>query len=106
MEITYIKETKINIDNKVYSKMLDILLDPNCFDYEDLVSDGKLDAKEVVQCFYENIDYLLDMVFNTTSRELITEDKYVLSYTKMRDEFREFLKKSDHFQYLLKGDFY
>mgnify|MGYP003539353036 FL=1 len=91
MEITYIKEQKINIDYNVYSKMLDILLDPNDFDSEDLMTDGKLDIEEVVQCFYENIEYLLDMVFNTTSRKLITEDKYVLSYTKMRDEFREFL---------------
>ena len=91
MEIIYIKEQKINIDYKVYSKMLDILLDPNDFEYEDLVPDGKIDVEEVVQCFYENIDYLLDMVFNTTSRKVITEDKYVLSYTKMRDEFREFL---------------
>lgn len=91
MEITYIKEKQINIDYKIYSKMLDILLDPNVFDYEDLVPDGKIDVEEVVQCFYENIDYLLDMVFNTTSRKLITEDKYVLSYPKMRDEFREFL---------------
>lgn len=91
MEITYIKEQKINIDYNVYSKMLDILLDPNDFDNEELVPDGKIDVEEVVQCFYENIDYLLDMVFNTTSRKLITEDKYVLSYTKMRDEFREFL---------------
>ena len=91
MEITYIKEAKLNIDYKVYSKMLDIVLDPNEFDYEDLVPDGKIDVEEVVQCFYENIDYLLDMVFNTTSRKLITEDKYVLSYTKMRDEFKEFL---------------
>lgn len=95
MEITYIKEQKINIDDKVYSKMLDILLDPNDFDSEDLMTDGKIDAEEVVQCFYENIDYLLDMVFNTTSRKVITEDKYVLSYTKMRDEFREFLIKSN-----------
>ena len=76
---------------KIYSKMLDILLDPNDFEYEDLVPDGKLDVEEVVQCFYENIDYLLDVVFNTTSRKSITEDKYVLSYPKMRDEFREFL---------------
>lgn len=91
MEITYIKEQKITIDYKVYSKMLDILLDPNDFEYEDLVPDGKIDVEAVVQCFYENIDYLLDMVFNTTARKLITEDKYVLSYTKMRDEFREFL---------------
>ena len=91
MEITYIKEKTINIDYKVYSKMLDILLDPNDSEYESLVPDGKLDVEEVVQCFYENIDYLLDMVFNTTARKLITEDKYVLSYTKMRDEFREFL---------------
>ncbi len=91
MEITYIKETKINIDDNVYSKMLDILLDPNDFENEDLVPDGKIDVEEVVQCFYENIDYLLDMVFNTTSRKFITEDKYVLSYPKMRDEFREFL---------------
>lgn len=95
MEITYIKEKKIIIDDKVYSKMLDILLDPNDFDSEDLMTDGKIDAEEVVQCFYENIDYLLDMVFNTTSRKLITEDKYVLSYTKMRDEFREFLIKTN-----------
>ena len=93
MEITYIKEQKINIDYNVYSKMLDILLDPNDFEYEDLVPDGKIDVEEVVQCFYENIDYLLDMVFNTTARKLITEDKYILSYTKMRDEFREFLIK-------------
>lgn len=91
MEITYIKEQKINIDYKVYSKMLDILLDPNDFDSEDLMTDGKIDVEEVVQCFYENIEYLLDMVFNTTARKVITEDKYVLSYTKMRDEFREFL---------------
>ena len=91
MEITYIKEKQINIDYKIYSKMLDILLGPNDFEYESLVPDGKLDVEEVVQCFYENIDYLLDMVFNTTSRKSITEDKYVLSYTKMRDEFREFL---------------
>lgn len=91
MEITYIKEQKINIDDTVYSKMLDILLDPNDFDSEDLTTDDKIDVEEVVQCFYENIEYLLDMVFNTTSRKLITEDKYVLSYTKMRDEFREFL---------------
>lgn len=91
MEITYIKEKKINIDYKVYSKMLDIILDPNDFDYEALVPDGKIDVEEVVQCFYENIEYLLDMVFNTTARKLITEDKYVLSYPKMRDEFREFL---------------
>jgi len=91
MEITYIKEQKINIDYNVYSKMLDILLDPNDFEYEDLVPDGKIDVEEVVQCFYENIEYLLDMVFNTTARKLITEDKYILSYTKMRDEFREFL---------------
>lgn len=91
MEITYIKEKQINIDYKIYSKMLDILLDPNVFDYEDLVPDGKIDVEEVVHCFYKNIDYLLDMVFNTTSRKLITEDKYVLSYPKMRDEFREFL---------------
>lgn len=95
MEITYIKKKKIIIDDKVYSKMLDILLDPNDFDSEDLMTDGKIDAEEVVQCFYENIDYLLDMVYNTTSRKLITEDKYVLSYTKMRDEFREFLIKSN-----------
>ena len=94
MEITYIKEKKIIIDDKVYSKMLDILLDPNDFDSEDLMTDGKIDAEEVVQCFYENIEYLLDMVFNTTARKLITEDKYVLSYTKMRDEFREFLIKT------------
>lgn len=93
MEITYIKEQKINIDDNVYSKMLDILLDPNDFEYEDVVPDGNIDVEEVVQCFYENIDYLLDMVFNTTSRKLITEDKYILSYTKMRDEFREFLIK-------------
>lgn len=93
MEITYIKKQKIIIDDTVYSKMLDILLDPNDFDSEDLMTDGKIDAEEVVQCFYENIDYLLDMVFNTTSRKLITEDKYILSYTKMRDEFREFLIK-------------
>ena len=91
MEITYIKEQKINIDYNVYSKMLDILLDPNDFEYEDLVPDGKIDVEEVVQCFYENIEYLLDMVFNTTARKLITEDEYILSYTKMRDEFREFL---------------
>lgn len=91
MEITYIKESKINIDNTVYSKMLDMLVDPNIFDTEGLVPDGKIDVDEVVQCFYENIDYLLDMVFNTASRKLITEDKYVLSYPKMRDEFREFL---------------
>lgn len=91
MEITYIKEKQINIDYKIYSKMLDILLGPNDFEYESLVPDGKLDVEEVVQCFYENIDYLLDEVFNTASRKLITEDKYVLSYTKMRDEFREFL---------------
>lgn len=91
MEITYIKEKKIIIDDKVYSKMLDILLDPNDFDSEDLMTDGKIDVEEVVQCFYENIEYLLDMVFNTTARKLITEDKYVLSFTKMRDEFREFL---------------
>lgn len=91
MEITYIKEQKINIDDTVYSKMLDILLDPNDFDSEDLMTDGKIDIEEVVQCFYENIEYLLDMVFNTTARKFITEDKYVLSYTKMRDEFREFL---------------
>lgn len=95
MEITYIKEKKIIIDDKVYSKMLDILLDPNDFDSENLMTDGKIDVEEVVQCFYENIEYLLDMVFNTTSRKLITEDKYVLSYTKMRDEFREFLIKSN-----------
>lgn len=93
MEITYIKEQKINIDDNVYSKMLDILLDPNDFEYEDVVPDGNIDVEEVVQCFYENIDYLLDIVFNTTSRKLITEDKYILSYTKMRDEFREFLIK-------------
>lgn len=91
MEITYIKEQKINIDDKIYSKMLDILLDPNDFEYENLLPDGKIDVDEVVQCFYENIEYLLDKVFNTTARRLITEDKYVLSYTKMRDEFREFL---------------
>lgn len=91
MEITYIKEAKLNIDYKVYSKMLDILLDPNVFDYEDLVPDGKIDIEEVVQCFYENIDYLLDTVFNTTSGKPITEDRYVFSYPKMRDEFREFL---------------
>lgn len=91
MEITYIKEKTINIDYKVYSKMLDILLDPNDFEYEDLVPDGKIDVEEVVQCFYENIDYLLDTVFNTTSRKPITEDRYVFSYPKMRDEFREFL---------------
>ena len=91
MQITYIKEKKINIDYKVYSKMLDILLDSNDFEYETLVPNGKIDVEEVVQCFYENIDYLLDEVFNTTARKLITEDKYVLSYTKMRDEFKEFL---------------
>lgn len=91
MEITYIKEKTINIDYKVYSKMLDILLDPNDFEYEDLVPDGKIDVEEVVQCFYENIDYLLDTVFNTTAGKSITEDRYVFSYTKMRDEFREFL---------------
>ena len=91
MEITYIKEQKINIDDKVYSKMLDILLDPKDFDSEELMTDGTLDIEEVVQCFYENIEYLLDMVFNTTARKFITEDKYILSYTKMRDEFREFL---------------
>lgn len=91
MEITYIKEQKINIDDKIYSKMLNILLDPNDFEYENLLPDGKIDVDEVVQCFYENIEYLLDKVFNTTARRLITEDKYVLSYTKMRDEFREFL---------------
>ena len=91
MEITYIKEKQINIDYKIYSKMLDILLDPNDFEYENLVPDGKIDIEEVVQCFYENIDYLLNEVFNTTAGKPITEDRYVFSYTKMRDEFREFL---------------
>ena len=91
MEITYIKEKKINVDDKIYSKMLDILLDPNDYEYETLATDGKINVEEVVQCFYENIEYLLDEIFNTTARKLITEDKYVLSYNKMRDEFREFL---------------
>ena len=99
MEITYIKEQKITIDYKVYSKMLDILLDPKDFDSEELMIDGKLDIKEVVQCFYENIEYLLDMVFNTTARKFITEDKYVLSYTKMREEFREFLMNYINFNH-------
>lgn len=95
MEITYIKEAKINIDNKVYSKMLDILLDPNCFDYEDLVPDGKLDAEEVVQCFYENIDILIIFLMKySIQQQQVSHSRRIgmfFSYTKMRDEFREFL---------------